>query len=71
MAVNCVNIGREDESLNIGNTNLLVRFNKTRDIFHSVTQILIIPLTIERKSKSKECVPKIPCLISAASYAQR
>ena len=28
---------REEESLNITNINLLVRFNKTREIFPSVT----------------------------------
>ena len=37
MTVNCVNIGREEESVNIENINLLVRFNKTREIFISVT----------------------------------
>ena len=30
MDVKCVNIEREEESLNITNINLLVRFNKTR-----------------------------------------
>ena len=29
--VNCVNIGREEESLDITNINLLLRFNKTRE----------------------------------------
>ena len=37
MTVNCVNIGREEESVNIENINLLVGFNKTREIFISVT----------------------------------
>ena len=37
MNVNCVNIEREEESLNITNINLLVRFNKTQEIFPSVT----------------------------------
>ena len=45
MDVNCVNIEREEESLNITNINLLVRFNKTREIFPSVTQVLSILLT--------------------------
>ena len=36
MTVNCVNIGREEESLNIANINLLVRFNKAREIYPSV-----------------------------------
>ena len=77
MTVNCVNIGREEDSLNIDNINLLVRFNKTREIFPSVTRVLSILLTtaatsssVERVS-SKERVPKVPCSIPAASYAQR
>ena len=40
-----MNIGREEESLNIANTNLLIRFNKTREIFPSVTRVLSILLT--------------------------
>ena len=39
MNVNCVNIEREEESLKITNINLLVRFNKTREIFPSVTRV--------------------------------
>ena len=72
MNVNCVNIEREEESLNTTNINLLVRFNKTQEIFPSVTQNLSIFLTatsasVER-ANSKECVPKIPpCLIPAVS----
>ena len=75
MNVNCVNIEREEESLNITNINLLVRFNKTREIFPSVTRVLSILLTtaatsssVERVS-SKERVPKVPRSIPAASYA--
>ena len=45
MTVNCVNIGREEESLNIANTNLLIRFDKTREIFPSVTRAISILLT--------------------------
>ena len=46
MTVKCVNIGREEEeSLNIANINILIRFNKTREIFPSVTQVLSILLT--------------------------
>ena len=30
MNVNCENIEREEESFNITNINLLIRFNKTR-----------------------------------------
>ena len=39
MTVNCVNIEREEEFLNITNINLLVRFNKVREIFPSVLSI--------------------------------
>ena len=77
MNVNCVNIERVEESLNITNINLLVRFNKTREIFPSVTRVLSIFLTtaatsasVERGS-SKERVTKVPCSIPVASYAQR
>ena len=77
MNVNCVNIEREEESLNITNINLLVRFNKTREIFPSVTRVLSIFLTTAATSasvervNSKERVPKFPCSIPAASYAWR
>ena len=63
--------------MNIANINLLVRFNKTREIFPSVTRVLSILLTTAATSasvervNSKERVPKVPCSISAASYAQR
>ena len=73
MTVNCVNIGREEESLNIANINLLVRFNKTREIFPSVTRVLSILLTTAATSasvervNSKGRVPKVPCSITAAS----
>ena len=77
MTINCVNIGREQESLNIADINLLVRFNKTREIFSSVTRVLSILLTtaatnarVERVN-FRERVPKIPCSIMAVSYAQR
>ena len=56
MTVNCVNIGREEESLNIANINLLVRFNKTREIFPSVTRVLSILLTTAATSASVERV---------------
>ena len=77
MNVNCANIKREEESLNITNINLLVRFNKTREIFPSVTQVLSIFLTAAATStsvkrvNSKERAPNVPCSIPAASYAQR
>ena len=35
MNVNSVNIERKEEPLNITNINLLIRFNKTREIFPS------------------------------------
>ena len=77
MTVNCVNIGREEESLNIANINLLVRFNKAREIFPSVTRVLSILLTTTTTSgsaervNSKEPVPKAEYSILAASYAKR
>ena len=77
MIVNCVNIERKEESLNITNINLLVRFNKTRKIFPSVTRVLNIFLTTAASSasvervNSKERVPQVSCSIPAANYAQR
>ena len=77
MNVNCVNIEREEESLNITNINLLVRFNKTREIFPSVTRVLRILLSaaatsaVVERVNSKKRVPKVPCSIPAASHAQR
>ena len=75
-AVNCVKIKRE-EFLNIKNINHLIRFDKTREIFPSITRVLNVLLTagatsanVERLS-SKERVPKARCLILATSYAQR
>ena len=76
MTVNCVNIGREEESLNIPHINLLVRSNKTRETFLSVIRVLSILLTTAATSAGvekvnfKERVPKIPCSIPTASYAQ-
>ena len=75
-AVNCVKIKRE-EFLNIKNINHLIRFDKTREIFPSITRVLNVLLTaaatianLERVS-SKERVPKVRCSIPATSYAQR
>ena len=56
MTVNYVNIGKEEESLNTANINLLVRFDKTREIFSSVTRVLIILLTTAATSASAEKV---------------
>ena len=52
MNVNCVNIG--GRSLNITNMNLLIRFNKTRQIFLGVTRVLSILLTTSAISASVE-----------------
>ena len=52
MIVNSLNIG--GKSLNITNMNLLIRFNETREIFPSVTQVLSILLTISAISASVE-----------------
>ena len=71
MTVNRMNIGREEESLNIANINILVRFNKIREIFPSVTRVLSILLTIAATSanverlNSKERVSKVSCSIPA------
>ena len=76
MNVNCVNIKREEESLNITNINLLVIFNKAQEIFTNANRVLIILLTaatsasVERVN-AKERVPKVPYSILGASYAQR
>ena len=76
MNVNYVNIERVEQSLNITNINLLVRFNKTREKFPSVTRVLSIFLTtlgtsasVERVS-SKGHVAKVPRSILAASHVQ-
>ena len=77
MNVNCVNIEKKEESLNITNVNLLVRFNKTQEIFPSVTRVLSIFLTTAATSasaervNSEERITKVPCSITTASYAQR
>ena len=77
MTANCVNIGSEEESLDTANINLLVRFDKIREIFPSVTRVISIILTTAATSanvervNSKERVPKVPCSIPAANYAQR
>ena len=77
MNVNFMNIEREEESINITNINLLVRFNKALEIFPSVTRFLSIFLTAEATSasvervNSKERVPKVPSSIPASSYVQR
>ena len=52
MNVNCVIIG--GRSLNITNINLLIRFNNTREISPSVTQILSILLATSAMRASVE-----------------
>ena len=52
MNVNCVNIG--ERTLNITNMNLLIRFNKTKEILPSVTRVLSILPTISVISASVE-----------------
>ena len=71
MSVNYVNIEREEGPLNITNIiNLLVRFNKTREIFPSVTEVLSIFLTTGATSVSVERVnynegsTKVPAVIT-------
>ena len=77
MTVNCGNIGRKEESLNIENINLLVRFSKTGEIFASVTRVLSILLTTVATSasvgrvNSKDRVTKVPFSIPVPNYGQR
>ena len=52
MIANCVNT--EGRSLNITNMNLLIKFNKTREIFPIGFRVLSIPLTISTISASVE-----------------
>ena len=54
MNANCLNIGKGYESSNITNTDLLIKFNKTRELFHSATQVLSILLTAAATSASVE-----------------
>ena len=77
MNVNCVNFEMVEESLNITDINLLVRFNKTREKFPSVTRVLSIFLntvgtsaSVERLN-SKEHMAKVPRSILTAIYVQR
>ena len=76
MNFNCGSTGREEESLNITNINLLNRFNKTREIFPSVTRVSSILLTTAATSasvervNSKERVPNVSCSILATSYVE-
>ena len=68
---------REEETLNITNINLLVPFNKTREVFPSLTRVLSTLLQTTatsasvKKVNSKERVPKVSCSIPAASNAKR
>ena len=75
MNVSCVNIEREEEAVNITNINLLVRFNKTREIFPNLTRVLSKFLTTAATSasverlNSKHRVRKVSCPIPVAGYA--
>ena len=62
MNVNYVDIGRGGESLNITNVNLLIRFNKTQEIFLNVTKVLSILLTTAATSASVERVYSKDCI---------
>ena len=54
MNVNCLKVGRWEECLNVTNINLLTRFNKTREMFPSVTRVFSILLTTAATSPSVE-----------------
>ena len=60
--------------MNITNINILIRFNKTRDIIPSGTRVLSILLTTAATGASVKRVnykPKILGSSPAASYARR
>ena len=71
MNISCGSIGREEESLNITNINLLYRFHETREIFPIVTRVLSILLTTAATSasvervNSKERVPNVSCMLDS------
>ena len=67
MNVNCGNVEKEGKSLNITNVNLLVRFNKTREIFPSDPSFKHFPKNNTYQYKCR----KVSCSIPAASYVQR
>ena len=77
MFVNCLNIEGEEDSLNITDINLLVRFDKTQEIFPSVARVLNTFLTTAatiasvKRVNSKERVPEVSYSIPSAIYAQR
>ena len=56
MNISCGNIKSGEESWNIANINLLNRFNKTREIFPSVTRVLSILLIAAATSARAERV---------------
>ena len=49
-----MNNGKEEESLNVTDINLLIRFYNTGEIFSSVTQVLSILLATAATSASVE-----------------
>ena len=73
MNANCVNIGREEEYLNITNIDLLISFSKTREINLNATRVVSILITTatsatRERVNSKERVPKVQGSIPTASY---
>ena len=78
MNVNCVNIEREEESLNITNVNLLVTFNKTREIFPTVNQVLnTLPTTavtsasVERVNQKFYFRFRLPAMLKGELFAAK
>ena len=70
MTVNCVNIGRQKESLNIANINEIEIFPSVNRFISILLRAAATSASVERVN-SKERVPKVPCLIPEVSYAQR
>ena len=70
MTVNCVNIGRQKESLNIANINEIEIFPSANRFISILLRAAATSASVERVN-SKERVPKVPCFIPEVSYAQR
>ena len=54
--------GAGEQSLNITNINILIRFNKTREILPSVTRVLSILQTVSATSASAEWAHSKGCV---------
>ena len=54
--------GEGEQSLNITNINILIRFNKTREILPSVTRVLSILQTVSATSASAEWAHSKGCV---------